>query len=419
MYFKKRLSQLSSNKDAKILVQNFAYLSILQIAGFVLPLITLPYLANVVGLEGFGRIGFASAIIIWVQTISDWGFSYTGTRDVSKNRDNNEILSEIFSNVLWGRLLLMLISSIVLFFLIIFIPVFKENQIVIWVTFLMIPGNIMFSEYFFQGLERMKYITILNLLIKLFFTFCVFIFVDDKDDYILQPLFISIGFIMAGFIAMYYILIKWKIKLMFPVYTNIWHTIKSSTDVFINNIMPNLYNSLTTVLLGFYSSQLSVGVYTSGKKFIVVSNSLLSIIARVFFPYLVRKNEKHDIYRKLSIYSSLILVLILFFSAPLIVKIFYTSDFEDSILVIRITAFSLFFITLNNVYGTNFLLVHNHDRLLRNIMIVSSLIGFLISFPLIIYFDYVGASLTYLFSSMLIGVLPMYYANKIKKANKM
>ena len=95
MLLKRKFSQLSSNKDVKVLEQNFAYLTILQIAGFILPLITLPYLASVVGLEGFGRIGFASAIIIWVQTISDWGFSYTGTRDVSRNRDNIVILSEI------------------------------------------------------------------------------------------------------------------------------------------------------------------------------------------------------------------------------------------------------------------------------------------------------------------------------------
>ena len=418
MLLKRKFSQLSSNKDVKVLAQNFAYLTILQIAGFILPLITLPFLASVVGLEGFGRIGFASAIIIWVQTISDWGFSYTGTRDVSRNRDNIVILSEIFSKVFWGRIMLMIISAIILYILIIFFPVFRENQIVIWATFLMIPGNIMFSEYFFQGLERMKYITFLNLLIKLLFTFCVFIFVNDEDDYILQPLFISIGFVVAGFIAMYLIIIKWKIKLLFPSYTEIWSTLKNSTDVFINNIMPNLYNSLTTVLLGFYSSQLSVGIYTSGKKFIVVSNSLLSIISRVFFPYLVRKNEKHGLYKKLSIICSLILVFILFVSAPLIVNLFYTNDFNESISVIRITSFSLFFITLNNIYGTNYLLVHNHDRLLRNIMIVSSLIGFFISFPLIIYFDYIGASLTYLLSSILIGVLPMYYANKISIASK-
>ena len=414
MFYKNKLSKYIVNKDAKTLMQNFAYLSVLQVASFVFPLITLPYLSQVVGLEGFGRIGFASAIIVWIQTITDWGFNYTGTREVSKNRDDRRVLSEIFSNVFWGRSAIMLISSLILYVLIWLVPEFKENQAVIWATFLMIPGHIMFSEYFFQGLEKMKYITILNLIIKLIFTICVFVFVKDKEDYILQPLFISLGFFFAGLIALYYILIKWKIKLLFPSYHQIWITIKNSTDVFINNIMPNLYNSLSTVLLGFYSSQFSVGIYTSGKKFIFIANSLLSIITRVFFPYLVRNNDKHAIYRTFSLGTSFLAAILLFVAAPLIVDLFYTNEFRDAVSIIRITAFSIFFITLNNVYGINYLLVHNYDKLLRNIMIVSSLIGFAISFPLICYYDYIGASVTFLISSVLIGVLPMYYSYKLK-----
>lgn len=412
---KKTVKSLVENKDNRILIQNFIYLSLMQIAGFIFPLFTLPYLAKVVGANGFGRIAFASAIIVWIQTIADWGFNYTATRDVAQKREDKLAVSMIFSKIFWSRCVLMFISLLLLFILIAIIPDFRRNYTIILITFLLIPGNIMFSEWFFQAMERMKYITILNFIAKLLFTILVFFFVKDKNDYYLQPLFISLGFITSGFIALYFILVRWKVKLFRPSYHEIWYTIKESTNVFINNLMPNLYNSMSTILLGFFSNPMAVGIYSSGKNFVSISYSMTSIISRTFFPYLVRKSNKHGIFVRISIIVSSLVTIILFLFANFIIQLFYTEEFVDSILVLKITSFALLFITLNTVYGTNYLLIHNYDRLLRNITIISSLIGLILAFPLIYFFDYIGASITFLLSSVLMGGLSTYYAIKIEK----
>ena len=119
----------------------------------------MPYLARVIGPDGFGKIAFAAAIIVWFTTISDWGFNYSATRDVAKNRDDKEKVSEIFSNVFWARLLLMVVSFVILSVFVILVPKLKENADIIYMTFLLIPGYIMFPDWFFQAIERMKYIT--------------------------------------------------------------------------------------------------------------------------------------------------------------------------------------------------------------------------------------------------------------------
>ena len=151
----RRLKTLLSSKDGKVLFSNFSYLFLLQIAGYVFPLLTLPYLARVIGVDNFGRIAFASAIMVWIQTVADWGFNYTATRDVAKNRENKEKVSEIFSNVLWARCTLVLLSFIVLLILLCIVPQFRDNSEVILVTFLMIPGHVLFPDWFFQAIERM------------------------------------------------------------------------------------------------------------------------------------------------------------------------------------------------------------------------------------------------------------------------
>ena len=141
------LSRLHKSKDGKALISNTAYLFLLQVSGFIFPLLTIPYLARVIGVEGFGKIAFASAVMVWLTTISDWGFNYTATRDVAKNNANHEKVSEIFSNVLWARLALMSISLISLLILIAVVPYFSENRAILLVSFLMVPGNIFFPQW--------------------------------------------------------------------------------------------------------------------------------------------------------------------------------------------------------------------------------------------------------------------------------
>lgn len=401
------------SKDGKTLFANLGYLSLLQIAGYIFPLITIPYLAKVIGVEGFGKIAFASSIIIWFQTISDWGFNYTATRDVAKNRHDIERVSDIFSSVFWSRCLLMIVSFIILLFLTVIIPKFREDASVIFATFLMIPGYIMFPEWFFQAMERMKYITILNILSKALFTVAVFIFVKEKADYILQPLFVSCGYILSGILAFYYIRRIWGIKLKKIPAENIFSTIRRSFDVFLNNIMPNLYNSFSTMLLGFVGGPLSNGLYDAGCKFVNIAQQFMQVLSRTFFPFLSRKIEKHHIYVMINVFLAAVGSVMLYLFSPLLIGIFFTTEFAPAIKIMRIMSISLFFLMLSDVYGTNYMIIKGKEGKLRNITLVCSLIGFFISYPLIHYFDYVGAALTVMVTRGLLGIGSMLYAKRL------
>lgn len=409
-------SLLSKNKDAKTVAGNFMWLSAMQVASYAFPLIITPYLARVIGVEGFGKIAFAAAIMVWIQTIADWGFNQTATRDVAQNRDNPDKVSEIFSNVLWARIILMFLSLGILLILIAIIPKFREEYDIILVTFLMIPGHILFPAWFFQAMEKMKYTTILNVLIKLLFTLLVFSFIRQPEDYILQPLLNAIGFCISGIIAMYLIIHKWGIKLKFPKFRSIIQTLQKSTDMFISNLAPNLYNSFSIMLLGIFGGGVASGIYDGGNKFINICQQLLNTVERAFFPFLSRRIDKHSLFCKINLSISLLIALVLWIGAPLIIKIFLTPEFADSVYVIRISTISLIFWTVSSIYGRNYLLILHKESLLRKITLNSSIVAFVAAWPLVYYCGYIGTAISVTFGFGLIALFTWLAAKKISKS---
>lgn len=410
----KHVKQASKSKDGKVLIQNMTYLSILQLASYLFPLLTVPYLARVIGASGYGKIAFASAVIIWIQTVVNWGFGMTATRDVAKNRDNLDKVSEIFSNVLWSRVFLMCLSAFVLFILILVVPKFREDWLVLLFTFLLIPGHIMFPEWFFQAMEKMKYTTILNIVSKLLFTGAIFLVIRDSGDYLYHPLCISLGYLVSGVVTFYLIIKKWHVHIIHVSLKTIIQTIRSSSDVFMNNLFPNFYNSLSSVILGFVSGSVANGILDAGGKFVALSRQMLGVISSAFFPFLSRRIEKHYVLERINMALAVFIAAGLFLFAPLLIKWFYTPEFSDAVTVLRIMCVSLIFLTMNSVYGANYMIIKGYERELRRITMWASIGGLLIAYPLIYYFSYIGAALTVTLSRAMIGLGAMWFCKRKK-----
>ena len=185
---KNKLKLLLSNKDVKTLLENFFSLSVLRIIGYIFPLMTIPYLARVIGVDKFGELAFASSVIIFFITFIDYGFNYTATRDVARNKTNLKLVSKIYSTIMVARIILLIISFFVLLLLINLITILKENETILLLTFTYVIGYTLFPEWVFQAIEKMKFITIMNVISKSIFTILVFTIILNKDDYIYQPI---------------------------------------------------------------------------------------------------------------------------------------------------------------------------------------------------------------------------------------
>ena len=177
----------------KRILENFISLSLLQLFNYILPLVTIPYLLRVIGPDKYGIIAFGQALIQYFIIITDYGFNLTATRDIARKRTSIDDVSKIVSTVLMIKSLIAIICLIVFLMIIISFNKFsKEFELYIY-FFGMVVGNVLFPVWFFQGMERMKYITAVNFMSKFIFTLAIFIFISPKPFWIFSSIFFSVS----------------------------------------------------------------------------------------------------------------------------------------------------------------------------------------------------------------------------------
>lgn len=202
--------KLSRNKTV---LANFSYLSLLQVFTILFPLLTYPYLLRVIGLELYGVIVFAQTIINYVSLVINFGFNMSGARDVAVHKEDKERLSRIVSSTYLCKFILWIVCLIVYLSVISIVPFFRDYYWVYILSFLLTLNELLLPIWFFQGIEKMKYITIVNLSARLLFVAAIFLFVREREDYLLVPFLNGIGTILAGGLSLYIVLGKEKINL--------------------------------------------------------------------------------------------------------------------------------------------------------------------------------------------------------------
>jgi len=397
-----RIKKIFNTKDKKALLENFVSLSALQLIGMLLPLVTLPYILRVIGFEKYGVIVFSASLIAYFTALTDFSFRITATRDVAIYRDSPKKLNIIYSKVLTIKTLFLLLSWLIIAIAVFLYPPFYENREIYFYTSLLLLGYVLFPEWFFQGIEKMRYITYLNLGIKLFFTLCVFIFIKKESDFWIYPLLQSAGYVGAGLVGQYVLVKKYKLKFIFLPYKLIIKTIKTNSPIFINQFVPNLYNNTSTFLLGILGTPKLVGIYQAILTVVNLIVTLIEILSRVFFPFLNRKKDAFQWYKNMMLITiSIMIIGVLAFNK--LIFWYLNVNYENAFWILLILAIGLFGYTLYNIFGLNYFIVHRQDKLVMTNTLFASVLGFILAYPLIHFYSVLGAAINLSLARCIMG----------------
>jgi PST family polysaccharide transporter len=406
------IEKIKTKDEYRRIFSNFLSLSVLQAANYILPLITLPYLVRVLGPEKFGLISFAQAFTAYFQIITDYGFNLSATREISINRQNKEKVFEIFSSVMFIKFGLLFVSLIFMSIIVFSFNKFREDWLIYYLTFGMVLGNTLFPIWFFQGLERMKYITFLNILAKLIFTVAIFVFVKQESNYLYVPLLNSIGFIIAGVLSLWIVFKDFKVEFKTADLKEIKYHLKEGWYIFISTLAISLYTVSNTFILGLFTNNVIVGYYSAAEKLIKAVQGILGPISQSVYPYvskLINESKETGIsfIKKLTFIigsSSFVLSSIIFLFADLIVKIILGNQYIESIIVLRILAFLPFIIGLSNIFGIQTMVTLNYKKAFSNILVSASAINIILAFILVSLYKHIGISFSVLISEIFVTV---------------
>ncbi|HZE83214.1 MAG TPA: oligosaccharide flippase family protein [Puia sp.] len=395
----------------KKLVSNFAALSVIQGANFVLPIIVMPFVIRKIGADRFGLVSVAQVVMIFLATLADYGFNLTATRDVALYKGDIQRTSRIFFTVLASKFILCACTGVLLLGLIRFVPFIRDNYILYLLGFTYVIGQSSLASWFFQGMEKMQYITATTLFARLIFVILVFTFIRHRGDEILFLLFLGIGNIIAGLFSIHLAFRMFGLRWFRPLWSDILTELKEGWQVTVSNLSINAYQYINVLVLRAFTNDLIVGYYSIAEKIFFALRQILGIFSQVIYPrvcQLAIKGKRQvsgflkDFYLPFLLLVTLGCIVVFIFSSW-IVHLFLNSPPDLPILLLRILAFVPVIVCLN-IPAYQILLAFNHKRSYLRILAGATLVNLAANLLLCNAWGPVGTALSIIVTELFVTI---------------
>lgn len=331
------------------------YLFFLQGANYLIPLITTPYLMKVLGASGYGLIGFSFAVIMYFDLVVGFGFNMSATKRIASIPENKDV---IFTSIFVAKTLLIIISLLFLpvLFCIDKIAVYRSS-ILCYIPLLI--GSAYTHYWLFQGLGKVRIISVINTVSKIIVLPLTFVFVSDPKDVYIAILIQSIVFVVACVISNIYIFKNKLVRFRKIKFGDVMTEVADSYPLFLSSAATSLYTQLFTVILGFTCSPQIVGCYSACERIIRTINlTFFTPLSQAYFPKF-SKLAVDNFSNGLTLFKKVrnivwlfefLLIIFIWLTAGYIAE-FIGKDYDNMHFYLRIMSLALFAISFGALYG--------------------------------------------------------------------
>ncbi|MBD0379742.1 flippase [Paenibacillus sedimenti] len=387
----------------KSLKSNFIYNLLLTFLNIVIPLITLPYLSVILGVDNIGKVNLATSVTTWLVLLASLGIPTYGIREIAKARDDKKKLSIVF----WELNALKAIITVIIL-LIYVIVIFNQpkfySEVSLYLIFaISIIANLFSTDWFFQGIEEYKYITTRGFIIKVITLVFIFVGVKNQDDYMIYAGITVILMLANNLVNIVYCrkFIDFKFQLR---ELRIFSHLKSLKYFWISGIIFSIYTQLDVLILGLNASDKAVAFYTRSKQVQMIALSFSTALSQVLIPrasYLFN----HDIDRFKEIVGKSVNYILLI-SIPMTLGVMILSkeimwilggdNFIAGALCLTIIGSTIIIYSLGTLLYSQVLLPMGHDNKSLKIHAISAGVSIVFNFMLIPKFAEIGAAIAFL-----------------------
>lgn len=369
------------------------------------PLITFPYACRVIEADGIGQVNFFSSIIGYISLFTCLGIPMYAIREIARDRNDVVKMNRTAIEILLLHALLTIVGYLIVAVLCLTVPQIKADVPLFLILSLTIFFTAIGCEWFYQGIEDFKYITIRGLIVKVVSVVLLFLLVKTKDDLLYYGVYSVIG-ILGGNIFNFIRLRKYihRENIIFSK-LDISKHIKPVLQVFSFNIVTSVYLQLNPILLGFIKDALAVGYFTAATKIMQVVMKLSSCLGVVMMPRTSNLLSEHKeaefnaLIQKsydFTIAISLPLTCGLLFAAPYIIEVLCGQEFIPATLSSQIIAPIILMVGISNVMGIQILYPKGKIKTVIHCCMIGAIVDLILNICLIPAFSYNGTAIAYL-----------------------
>lgn len=384
------------------------------LTSILFPVVTFPYAARVLLPEGIGAINFLNSIIGYIVLLTSLGIPLYAVKEVAKYQNDRNQRDKTTVEIIILSTILCLFGYIAVFFLAEYVPQIHRQASLFYVLSLTIVFTTIGVNWFYQGVEDFKFITIRALIFRVLSAACLFLFVKSPSDLIVYGWIIVGSTVGNNFINFIHLRKHIAIKGIVLSDLNLKRHIRPTLQVFILNLIISLYIQLNSIMLGFLSGDEQVGFFTAGTRISHIGLTIIGSLATVMLPRASNLIEKGDndgfiniINKSLNLTLGLSIPMtagLMILATPITI-VFCGSDFYDSIPVLLLNAPVVIFVSLTNVMGIQIL--YPKDKI--NIVIWSvtggAVANILLNILLIPDYGAVGAAIATLIAEFIVLLL--------------
>lgn len=369
------------------------------------PLITFPYVCRVIEADGIGQINFFQSIISYISLFTCLGIPMYAIREIARDRSDVVKMNRTAMEILLLHSMLTLVGYAIVAILCLTVPQIQVNIPLFLILSLTIFFTAIGCEWFYQGIEDFKYITIRGLIIKTVSVVLLFIFVKSKTDLLYYGCYTVFG-VLGGNIFNFFRLRKYihRENIIFSE-LHIKRHVKPVLKVFSFSVVTSIYLQLNTVLLGFLKNALAVGYFAAATKVMQMLLTMSVCLGSVMMPrasHLIAENKEDEFNRLIqksydfTLAIALPITIGLIFCAPSLITALCGVKFEHSILPSQIIAPIILMVAISNVFGIQVLFPKGKINIVTLSCGIGAVADLILNLCLIPFFSYIGTSIAYL-----------------------
>lgn len=391
------------------------------ITGIIFPVITFPYASRVLLPEGIGAVNFLSSIVNYIVLFTSLGIPLYAVREIAKYRDNIDLRNKITVEIILLSVILCLLGYIAVWVLAEFVPRISAESGLFYILSLTIIFTSIGVNWFYQGIEDFKFITIRAIIIRTLAALSLFIFVKDRNDLLIYGAVTvgsTVGNNLINFLHLktyiQFAQIKWR-------ELEIAKHLRSAIHIFVLNLIISIYVNLNSVMLGFMQGDEAVGLYTAGNKIAHIVLSVVTSLGVVMIPRcsnLVETGNMQEFGKVINKAFRLVVCMAfpstigLILLADPIIRIFCGESFIEAIPIVYWTAPIIIFIGLTNITGMQILYPQNKESIVIWSTLGGALFNLILNVILIPIYSAEGAAIATFVAELAVLIIQLILGYK-------